>query len=126
MPAARPGGDSWFRRLLPCRESSLQLQFHRAIDGNTNYSRLLVGPAVSGENAVLLVVKLLDLNVPQWQFADSNGNQNYYIQVIDPGAVADATYGLAVYVPEPGTMSLLVLCGSSLLMRKRSRATAEV
>ncbi|MGD0541479.1 MAG: S8 family serine peptidase [Tepidisphaeraceae bacterium] len=99
----------------------LQLElYHENFDdgGNPNpaLDTLLAETTDTGDN-----VKLLDLNLPEYPVG--NGNGDYYLQVTNQDDLGNWTYGLAVYVPEPGSATLLLMCSGLLLRRRRmSRA----
>jgi hypothetical protein len=60
---------------------------------------LLASTSLAGEN-----VKLFDFA----SIADQNGSDDYYLQVINGGAM-NATFGIAVKLPEPSCAAVLVL-----------------
>jgi hypothetical protein len=95
----------------------LQLElFHENQDDggipNPFLDTLLAETTDTGDN-----VKLLDLNLPDYPVG--NGNPDYYLQVINPDDLGTWTYGVAVYVPEPGSAALLAICAGGLLRRRR-------
>jgi hypothetical protein len=80
---------------------------------------LLASTTDTGDN-----VKLLDLTLPN--LVDPV-NEDYYLQVsnVDTTGLGQWQYGLAVLVPEPGTISLLLPLTGLLLARRRRKPILE-